>query len=217
MAKAAKKSESVGGQIELIRLEDRVLEIPIRGLTPLIPHKWSEKAKRMMPGHPEGDAAKKTKGKHDPEKEAEDCLYKIGKALAMPATAFKAAMVGACRFFDQPSMVEAKQLIFVEGDGLDQLVAISGEKQLREDLPRNANGNADLRYRYAILGWTTTLRVRFCSTRITSDSIVALVDAGGRGGVGDWRPSAPKSMTGTYGTWRVDDKLEVKEVSGGQK
>ena len=211
MAKAKTASQTTG-QIELTRLEDKILCIPIVGLTALIPHKWSEKAKRMMPGHPEGDAVKKAKGKREPEAEAEACLYKIGKQLAMPATAFKAAMVGACRFFEQPSMVEAKQLIFVEGEGLDQLVPIEGTKILREDMPRNANGNADLRYRYAVEGWSAVLRVRFCATRISAASIVALVDAGGRGGVGDWRPSAPKSSTGTFGTWRLDESAEVKEV-----
>jgi len=29
------------------------------------------------------------------------------------------------------------------------------------------------------------------------------VDAGGNGGVGDWRPSAPKSLTGTFGRYEV--------------
>jgi hypothetical protein len=215
MAKA-KKTEM--GTITLSRLEDTIVEIPIVGLTPVIPHRWSEKAKRMMPGHPDGDTVKKSKGKRDPAEEAEACLYRIGKStkddnLALPATAFKAAIVGACRFFEQPSMVEAKQMIFVEGDGPEQLVRITGKKELREDTPRNASGNADLRYRYYIHEWSAVLRVRFVAARITRESIVALVDAAGRGGVGDWRPSAPKSATGTFGTFRVDLKKAVRDVA----
>ena len=198
--------------IILNRLEDAIIEIPIVGLTPVIPHRWSEKAKRMMPGHPDGDAVKKTKEKRRPEEEAEACLYKLGEALALPATAFKAAIVGACRFFDRPSMVEAKQLLFVGGEGPEQLVPIYGTKELHEDTPRNANGNADLRYRYYILDWTATLHVRYTPSRITRESVMALVDAAGRGGVGDWRPSAPKSYTGTFGTWRVDASKEVRDV-----
>ena len=51
------------------------------------------------------------------EAEADACLYKLkGNRLAIPATAFKAAMVGACRFFEKPSMVEAKQMFFVVGE-----------------------------------------------------------------------------------------------------
>ena len=210
MAKA-KKAEEVG-TIVLSRLEDAVIEIPIIGLTPVIPHRWSEKAKRMMPGHPESESVKKTKEKRKPKEEAEACLYHLDRALALPATGFKAATVGACRFFDKPSMVEAKQLLFIEGEGPEQLVKVTGRKELREDTPRNANGNADLRYRYYIHEWTATLRVRYTPARITKESVIALVDAGGRGGVGDWRPSAPKSYTGTYGTYRVDTTKGVRDV-----
>ena len=33
--------------------------------------------------------------------------------------------------------------------------------------------------------------------------MVAFLDAGGRLGVGDWRPNSPKSKTGVYGQWKV--------------
>jgi hypothetical protein len=213
-AQAGRSSEMVAkkkdtGTIELTRLSEQELEIPIVGTAPVIPHKWSEKSIRMMPGHPEKEKVKTKKEDRDPETEADACLYKLkGNRLAIPATAFKAAMVGACRFFEKPSMVEAKQMFFVVGEvdeSGDQLVPITGEKTLREDTPRNSNGNADLRYRYAIKNWTATLNVRFVPEIISPESIVSLVDAAGRGGVGDWRPSAPKSYTGTFGTWRVDD------------
>ena len=209
----AKKKQQEVGLIELSRLQDAVLEIPLIGLTPVIPHKWSEKARRMMPGHPEKEAAKTAKSARKPKDEAEACLYKLGESLAMPATAFKAAIVGACRFFDKPTMVEAKQLLFVAGEGPEQLVKVSGKKELHEDTPRNSNGNADLRYRYYLLDWSAVIQVRYARQCITRESVIALVDAAGRGGIGDWRPSAPKSMTGTYGTWRVDDKKEVRDVS----
>lgn len=199
--------------IELTRINDAIVQIPIIGLTPVIPHRWSEKAKRQMPGHPSGGGVKKTKEKRDPEAEAEQCLYKIGKKLALPATGFKAAIVGACRFFDKPSMTEAKQLIFVEGEGEDQLVEITGTKSLREDTPRNSNGNCDLRYRYQINDWATLIRVRYVPERISKESVIALVDAAGRGGLGDWRPSAPKSHTGTFGCFRVDESKEIKDVA----
>jgi hypothetical protein len=209
---AKKKQAETVGTIELSRLQDAILEVPIIGLTPVIPHKWSEKAKRMMPGHPDADP-KKPKGKRQPKEEAEACLYKLGRSLAMPATAFKAAIVGACRFFASPTMVEAKQLLFIEGEGPEQLVKISGDKgEPQEDTPRNANGSADLRYRYYISGWAAKLRVRYVPSRITRESVVTLIDAAGRGGVGDWRPSAPKSYSGTFGTFRLDESKEVRDV-----
>lgn len=210
----AKKKKEDTGTIELTRLSETELDIPIRGTAPVIPHRWSEKSIRMMPGHPEKDTVKTKKELRNPEAEAEACLYKVEGKPAIPATAFKAAMVGACRFFEKPSMVEAKQMFFVVGiadENGDQLVPLDfKEKALREDTPRNSNGNADLRYRYAIKEWSATLKVKFVPEIISPDSIVSLVDAAGRGGVGDWRPSAPKSYTGTFGTWRVDSGASAK-------
>jgi len=200
--------------IELTRLVETTSVIPIDGLTPIIPHKWSEKAKRMMPGHPDRDSVKGKKEQRKPEEEATACLYTFKKGkkivLGMPATAFKAAMVGACRFFDKPSMVEAKQMLFVEPDGFDDegtplVEIVAGSKTLREDTPRLPGGTSDLRYRYCLSDWTASLRVTFVPMIITTNSVMSLVDAAGRGGIGDWRPSAPKSMTGTFGTWRVSD------------
>ena len=212
MAYAKKKVEG-SEAIVLKRLQDASVTVKIVGLTPVIPHRWSEKAKQMMPGHPSSaEKVKEKKGVRVPEEEAEGCLYRMPDGRpGMPAVAFKAAIIAACRFFDKPSMTEAKLLIFVEGEGPESLVPLEGNLVLREDTPRNSNGGADLRYRYAIHDWTATLKVRFVPTSISAGSVVALVDAAGRSGVGDWRPSAPKSCTGTFGTWRVhidDDEEE---------
>jgi hypothetical protein len=193
--------------VEIQRLRDEVIELDIVGVTPLIPHRWSEKAREMMPGHPQNAALKSKKGIREPQREADACTYWLPDGrLGMPATAFKAAIISACRFFDKPTMTEAKLLVFVEGEGPEQLVPVTGSVRLREDTPRNSNGGADLRYRNEISDWTATLRVRFVPTSISAESVAALVDAAGRCGVGDWRPSAPKSSTGSYGTWRVVDE-----------
>ena len=201
------KKKQTEGAIVLDRLVDAEIEVPIVGLTPVIPHQWSEKAKRMMPGHPDKPKQKQAKVDRNPEEEAEACRYRTASGdIAMPATAFKAATVAACRFFDNLTLVETKQLVFIVGDE-DGLVPITGEATLREDTPRNSNGSADLRYRYQISNWTATLLVRFTPSIITANSVINLVDAGGRGGVGDWRPSAPKSFTGTFGQYRVSEEV----------
>src|SRR5215467_9657600 len=100
MPKAKKASPETNGTIDLKRLEDAEITIPIRGLTPIIPHRWSEKAKAMMPGHPDQSGVKDKKGVRKPEEEAEGCLYRLPDGRpGMPATAFKAAIIGGCRFF----------------------------------------------------------------------------------------------------------------------
>lgn len=207
----AKTTDS--GAIELRPLQDEEIEVQVIGLTPIIPHRWSEKAKALMPGHPNAETGRMTKkGVRKPEEEAEACVYRLEDGRpGMPATAFKAAMVSACRFFERPSMVEAKLLLHIKGEGEEQLVAFEGDPHLREDTPRNANGSADLRYRYSFYPWSARLVIRFTPSSISPASVIALVDAAGRVGVGDWRPGAPKSATGTFGTFRV--RVEEEEVA----
>lgn len=231
---AARKGASTGsgGTITLTRLQRDVLAVQIEGVTPVIPHRWSEKARRMMPGWVPMDGSvpgpRTKEGPRTPREEAEACVYRLPDGRpGIPATAFKAAIVSACRFFKELPMVEAKLLFFVEGIGPDQLVPFEhdGEPVLREDTPRNANGGADLRYRYSFHPWRATLRVHYLPTSITPQSVLALVDAGGNGGVGDWRPSAPKSSTGTFGQFKVvteDDAVgpgdqDAGPASGGNR
>lgn len=191
-------------EIKLERIERAIIEIDIDGASPLIPHKWSEKSLRMMR---EAQSGSKVRAKHTakvPEDEAEAALYRLDDGRpAMPATAFKAAMVGAARLFQGVTMTALKAAVFVHGEGADQLVPVFGEMAMREDTPRNATGVVDLRYRYSFWPWRATLQVEYLTAMVDKDSVVALIDAAGNGGVGDWRPSAPKSLTGTFGRFRV--------------
>lgn len=210
---AVKKTEPE--RIDLQRIEDAIAQVPIVGLTPVIPHKWSEKSLGMMRDKQFGKAKQKPAPK-DPLEEALAASYWIKQPLdpedaatgepGIPATAFKAAIADAARYFDGVTITDLKQIIYVDGVdvGGDLLVPFSGIPVLREDTPRNSGGTCDLRYRYAWSEWRATLTVRYVPRKVTSESVIALVDAAGRGGVGDWRPSSPKSKTGIYGTWRID-------------
>jgi hypothetical protein len=218
-------------QVVLRRIEDTTVIVPIIGITPVIPHKWSEKAIGMMEAKQFGLPQSKREAKN-PEDDAEASMYRLAAAPedagrypygypGMPATAFKAAMVSACRFFEGLPMTSGRLLIFVQGEGPDQLVRLTGVEQMRRDLPRNATGVVDLRFRTQLLAgvdgvepWRAVLPVTFPASLITADSILALVDAAGRNGVGDWRPGSPKSNTGVFGTFRVDDDRMAQMAAG---
>lgn len=197
----------VGSPITLMRLRrDRII-ISIEGQTPLIPHRWSEKAKRMMLDKQQGKAVAK-KSPKSPEDEAHDATYWLPDGTpGVPATAFKAAIADAARHFGSVTQVLVKQSVFVVGEGEDQLVRISGPVSMREDMPRNATGVADLRYRNQIFPWEAKLEIEYVASALTPEALLALVDAAGFGGVGDWRPSSPKSKSGTYGRWQVTGEL----------
>jgi hypothetical protein len=206
MATAIKSDVEIPAEaIHLTPLIEARIELQIIGLSPLIPHRWSEKAKRMMLDKQQGKAVPQRAPK-DPAQEANDATYWMQDGRpGIPATAFKAATADAARYFDKRVSIELlKRAVFVYGEGDEQLVEIDGEISMREDQPRNSGGTADLRYRNQFWPWQATLTVGYLEAVLTPEAVVAVVDAGGRGGVGDWRPSAPKSKTGTFGRYRVE-------------
>jgi hypothetical protein len=190
------------------------LEVPIRGISPYIAHRWSEKAKRIMLDTQQGKAKPKKQPK-DPAAEYNAARYIVDDNRdGIPAVAFKAAIVGAARFFDKSvTMTLLKQLIYVEGvtgtTGPDLLVPIEGQRSMREDCVRVGQGTADLRYRPQYDNWSATLTVQFPGNQITPESVVAMIEAGGFGGVGEWRPSCPKGLTGIYGRFAIGDQADV--------
>jgi hypothetical protein len=208
-------------QIKLTRLDKRVLEVPIRGLSPLIPHKWSEKSLKMMRDKQSGAKARPKKEPKDPVAEAEGATYYLEDGrVGMPATAFKAAIVGAARYFDGITLVQTREAFFVVGevvgDGVEQLVAIEypdGGRVLREDTPRVTGGNPDLRYRYAYWPWGAILPVRYNPVLIDTESVIALVDAAGQG----WRRRLaavePEVQHGLVRDLRGGDLMAVRKIA----
>ena len=197
-------AETDAPSVSLNRLQRVVFEIPVQGTSPLIVNRWSEKAKAMMLEAQQVKARPKREPK-DPVANFEASRYRFEDGRdGFPATAFKAAIVHAARLFDGITQVQLKQTIIVIGEGNDQLVPLNyGEITMREDTPRNASGVADLRYRAQYWPWSAVLQVRTIGGQFDHGSILSLVDAAGIGGVGEWRPTAPKSATGTFGTFEV--------------
>lgn len=190
--------------IELAPIKRQTLLVQIEGLAPLIVHRFDEKAKKQMLDAQVKTRAKDKRPPQDPTAEYEASRYRIDDQRdGFPAVGFKAAIVGAARLFDGLTLVSLKQSIFVRGEGSDQLVPIDGQPSMREDVVRVGMGTANLRYRAEYFPWSATLEVVHVPTMISTDSVVALVNAAGLGGVGEWRPSAPKSLTGSYGTFTV--------------
>lgn len=202
----------MAGDLTLKRLERIVFEVPIIGTSPLIVNRWSEKAKAMMLAAQQTTARARKEPK-DPVANFEASQYRFEDGRhGFPATGFKAAIVHAARLFDGITQVQVKQTVLVVGEGPEQLVPIEfGDLTMREDTPRNASGVADLRYRAQYWPWATTLQVRTIAGQIDENSLIALVDAAGIGGVGEWRPTSPKSATGTFGTFEVVNANQVAE------
>ena len=191
--------------ISLKRIRREIAEIEIHGTAPLIVHRWSEKARQMMLDAQQG---KKTpKQPKDPQLDFETSMYRFEDGgHGFPIMAFKSAMVkGGARIFGKAvKMTELRQLCIFQPDGIGtdgtQLARLIGpDPIMREDMVRVGMGTADIRYRAEYRDWSALLRIEFVPSVIDLSSVVALVDAGGTNGVGEWRPE----KSGSFGTYEV--------------
>lgn len=189
--------------IRLDRIARPIAQFTVEGIAPLATHAWSEKARKMMREAQQSRSRKKKEPK-DPQAEYEAAFYRLEDGTpGIPAAAFKKAIIDGARSFDGVTMAMLKQSVYVIGEGTEQLLRIDGEPEIWESAVRVGMGVADLRYRPRFFPWSVTLRVQFNANVLDVDAVATLLDAGGMAGVGEWRPSSPKSSTGSYGTFRV--------------
>jgi len=198
--KKSKSTTSAEEPIQLPPLKRKIIKIPIIGDSPLICHRFSDRSKRKMLDR---QMKKATSGREvrNPEQEYEESLYVLPDgSYGFPASGFKSASVSACRQTDGMPMTKAKGAFHVLGE----YVKIKGKPRMREDMVRLESGVADLRYRAEFPQWSTEVTVAFNESVISAEQLINLFElAGFAVGVGDWRPGAPKSATGSYGTFHV--------------
>lgn len=186
--------------INLDRLKRVTYEIDIEGVTPLIVHRFSETSMQAIVDKNMGKAA--TRSPKDPVQEFNDSRYLLDEERdGFPAAGFKAAIIDSARNFPQVTMASLRQSISVLGEGPSQLVAIAGDRTMRQDYVRFGQSSTDVRFRAQYWPWSATISVQVLQDQLTEDALIALVDAAGFGGIGEWRPS--KSKTGDYGRFQV--------------
>ena len=146
--------------IAIDKIQVEALSVPILGTSPLIVHRFSEKAKRQMLDAMQG--RKTPKESKDPQAEYEAAFYRFpDEGYGFPVVAFKAATVDASRFYGKSvTKVGLRQFLFMRGEvGSDgqQLARITGEPHMREDPVTVGRSGRDLRYRpeFPILERTT--------------------------------------------------------------
>lgn len=182
------------------------LSVPIRGLTPLLPQKWTEAALEQMRAKQQSAKMTTVQKPKDPMLNAHQSTYWLSDDQpGIPAGAFKSALVSAVGLFKGLTKVGSKMMFMVEGEGPDNLVPIIDcTWEAREFQVRNATGVADLRYFNVIMPWRAVLNVTYPPSLIEASAVASLVDAAGKfAGVGGYRPSAPKVASGTYGRWEI--------------
>lgn len=195
----------------------KVAVFTVVGTSPYVQNKFSAKAKAEMKAKQEAGSQAKKSRKRDPKnfKECyEESQYKAAEGSwpngGMPATAFKSAMVAACRLVDF-KMTDAKQCVNVQADGYDvdegmPLIKITkGKPKYFEQAVRNETGVADIRARAMWNpGWEAEIRIEFDADRFTHTDVAnLLMRAGKQVGIGEGRNASRKCVGLGWGAFEL--------------
>ena len=186
----------MSGSISLYELELGELRVTVEGTSPLICHRFSEKAQEQIEGKQQG-AAKRGKSPRDPQAEMLDACYRLPDGgYGFPAIAFKQAIVRAAKAAGI-AMTDARGAFQVDGD----LLPIRGEgPTLRSDRTVIGQGKTTMAYRPQFMPWQIDLVITFNERAISAEQLLNLIELAGFGvGVGDWRPEC----NGQFGRFRV--------------
>lgn len=208
-------TESISLSIPAIDI--RYATLTVKGDSPLIVHKWSEKAKKEILDKQMKKAKSKGHDAKDPVRDFIDSLYWLegepedkteegfGKAIqngakfGFPSVAFKAAAVSAgYRSGITPNKVGMNAAFHIDGE----FVEIKGVPEMREDMVRvgGISRAADIRYRGEFKEWSATFTVKYNSAVISLEQLANLFNLGGFAcGLGEWRPE----KGGAFGMFHV--------------
>lgn len=206
-----KTLQTTGISVELPVLNIQRIEVTLVGDTPLIMHKWSEKAKKEMLAK-QMKKAKLAKEAKDPQRDFEESIYMLKDGrYGFPVIAFKAAAVTACTSIGGITKVSARQAFHIDGE----FAVIEGsEPKMREDMVRVGMGTADIRYRGEFFPWHTTLSIAHNANVMSAEQILNMLNTAGFGvGVGEWRPE----RDGQYGRFHVANEKETETAEKGRK
>jgi hypothetical protein len=191
------------GKATIQPLSYSTVTLKIVGISPLIMHKWSEKALREMR---EKHAGKKTKNRdvRDPAKEADEATYKTEDGdPGIPAMAIKNAIIEAAHKDLGVEKTLVRKALFLKCGDPKLVLPIDYVRvdECVEDLVRVAGGSPDLRYRPYFYDWSCEIGFVLETNLITVETFVTLVNRAGMSvGVCEQRPE----RGGEYGRFKVD-------------
>ncbi len=210
-----KKEERVG----IAPPNFNVAKFEICGLVPYVQHAFSGKAREIMRQKQEAGSVAK-KGQKREAKDFDSC-YEQAKHIStkgwagIPATAFRCALISACRLVDF-KMTRAKLSLFVVEDGYDKvdgtgLVKITkGEPHHVEHSVRLESGVVDIRPRPMWdAGWEATVTIRWDADQFAIKDVAnLLLRAGMQVGIGEGRPDSKDSAGMGWGLFQLKEEKE---------
>lgn len=214
----AAKKEKVKEEIVIPPIDIRYTTVHIVGDTPLIIHKWSEKAKKEILDKQMKKAKAKAHDAKDPFSDFINSLYWLdgepdehtpeafaesirnGARFGFPSVAFKeCAVTGGYRDGITQNKVSMYAAFHIDGE----FVEIHGIPEMREDMVRvgGVSKVSDIRYRGMFKEWSATFPVKYNAAVISEEQIINLFMHGGFAcGLGEWRVE----KGGSFGMFHVE-------------
>lgn len=188
--------------IEIPEIRLQRLVVTIEGQTPLITHRFGERARKQIEDKQQG-AARTAKPPRDPEAEFRDSLYVVREGVyGFPAAGVKKALVYAGGRFADEQMTVLRGVVNVQGD---LLPIRAPEPRMRADTVRIDGGKtSSLAYRPEFWPWEIDVPVVFNATMLTEAKVLNLFQMAGFAiGIGDWRPE----KNGTFGQFSIKEAV----------
>jgi hypothetical protein len=203
------QSKVVVDTIKLPPLSIATINIPIVGDSPLLIHRFSQKAQDMMLDK-QMKRANPGKQERNPWSDFCESLYWMDGMPAkptdedvetarfgFPAIGFKSSAVTACTSLGKDiTKLAARQAFHID----HELVQIHGIPKLRQDVVRIGMGTTDLRFRPEFMPWSAVLPVKYNTRAISAEQLINLFETAGFAvGIGEWRPQ----RDGQFGRFHV--------------
>jgi hypothetical protein len=198
----------------------QLVTVRIVGISPLITHKWDEKAKEMMRAKQQSGKKTKARELRDPEAEGQAAMYLTDDGNpGILAIAIKSSVIEAAHNDLGIPKTLVRKALFVYPMGRDIVLPLetpSGkgkvEPVFEEDMVRVGQGSADLRYRPYYYEWAVTTQWSLDADQLQVEDLLTLIDRAGFGvGVCEWRPE----KNGEFGRFEIDPKFKVQVQSNG--
>ena len=211
--------KTVSQSVSIAAPKFQTAEFSIRGIAPLVIHRFSAKTKNQMKLKMETGKAASSKKNRDPKNT--DDTYNESRYISREgwdgfhAAAIRNAMISACRLVGF-KMTLAKLSVFVEADGVDAqepqipLIRIIGKPTKQEDMARVETGQPYVTIRAAYHDWKAKIRIRWDNDQFTVVDIANLLSRVGlQVGIGEGRPDSKNSCGMGWGMFEVEGTKEL--------
>jgi hypothetical protein len=196
----------------------------IVGLSPLITHAWSEKAKREMLAKMV-KAVKHAKEERNPEEEFTSSLYDLGNGTyGFPVTAVKKAILSIAHKDKGIPKTAVMAGLWLDFQIIQQRPAFAGAlcdmpivrifgstPQMREDMVRikgRGGSTANFAYRAQFSQWGMRITGKVDPEQVPPEVLAWLIEGSGTAtGLGDWR----NEKSGVFGSFRLAEEHEAEQ------